>query len=106
MYRSFFTVILLAVVTANLAMAGGTPTPQPPPPSTADVCEQNYDSTASANRSCWDETFTTVSSDDARVSANCKRHGGYHNRSTSITLDADQCGNLNNCDGNLTLGSC
>ena len=105
MYRSFFTVILLAVMTANLAMAGGTPTP-PPPPSTADVCANNYNNSASANRSCNDEAFTTVNTEDARVSASCEIQGGWYYNNTSITLDADQCGSLVNCNGTLKLDYC
>ena len=106
MLRSFFILILpvLAVMAAN--PANSTSSPPPPPPDTATICQQNYNSSASARDSCKDEVFYTVDSTDARITASCETRTRNQFTSNNFQFPADRCGDLKNCNGILRLGSC
>ena len=55
-------------------------------------------------------TFASIAAvgeggDDCEISATCPTSDGG-NRTSSITVDVDSVSGLNNCDGELTDGSC
>lgn len=103
MFRSFFTLMLLGFMTANLAMAVTSP---PVQSDTAFFCEQNYNNASSARHTCQNESFSTVDSTKARLEATCETNMANQFKGTGITLDATLCGDLENCNGTLQLDNC
>ena len=53
---------------------------------------------------CWDVTITP-SDDNCTIQARCQTTAGGEEK-TAITVDPQSVSGLNNCDGELTDGSC
>ncbi len=100
MYKLLYAVMLLilATMTANLAMSSSTP---PPPKSATEVCAENYE-TSSANSTCWNEAFNDANYGDCRISANCSE-SEISNVYSTITLNPDDASSVQNCSGRLKL---
>lgn len=96
------------ITCAAVVSAGSTPEPQKI--DSAQICMDKYLASASARHSCNQELFHRVDNTTARVTATCasKIPGEWHK--TEITLNADYCGEITNCDGTYrntyTRGPC
>ncbi len=95
--------VLFAVVICTPVFAGSTLAPKP---DTAYLCKESYETGSNARHSCNGESFHTVNDTDARVAAHCETHTAREWHPTEITLNADYCGDLSNCNGVLTKGPC
>ncbi len=104
--KSLVMMVILATVTAgsfSTANAAGDPQPVR---DTVFFCQQNYNNASSARHTCNGETFTKVDENNCRVSASCETNTANEFKSTSIVVDANNAGNLSNCNRDYVEGAC
>lgn len=105
MKTSSLTVVLIMAIfaIANTAWAGESPKPTV---DSAYNCKVTYESGSAARHTCDNESFYRVDDTNARVVARCETSKAQEYLHAEITLNADQCGDISNCNGVYTLGEC
>ncbi len=102
-YVAFSVLLIVTAAAFTTAMAGSPPQPQT---DAAFFCEQNYNNASNARHTCNGESFTTVNQLRAHVSATCAMNMASQYKTTSITVEAIYCDDLENCNGTLQLDGC